>query len=101
MFQGKFKATHLSGDYALPTVSAYVNLNYKHHQIDIKQHLVKSSIFEYLNTEKSDRICDPSEIQNIITETSGLDGYIEYIKHASIHFADAKGNTINMSNFEF
>ena len=30
LFQGKYKATHLSGEYALPTVSAYVNLNHKH-----------------------------------------------------------------------
>ncbi|SMN13612.1 hypothetical protein BHECKSOX2_735 [Bathymodiolus heckerae thiotrophic gill symbiont] len=34
LFQGKFKAKHLDGDFALPTVSAYVNLNHKHHKID-------------------------------------------------------------------
>jgi REP element-mobilizing transposase RayT len=101
LFQGKFKATHLSGDFALPTVSAYVNLNYKHHQIDVKKNLVKTSVFEYLDSEMGDRICDLVEIENIITETGDLTDYINYIKQASIYFSDAKGNTINMSDFEF
>jgi len=101
LFQGKFKATHLSGDFALPTVSAYVNLNYKHHQIDEKKNLVKSSIFEYLDSEMGDRICNTSEIQNIITETGNLSDYIDYIKQASISFSDNKGNLISMNDFEF
>lgn len=43
LFQGKFKSSHLSGDFVLPTLSAYVNLNYKHHEIDPNKNLVKSS----------------------------------------------------------
>jgi len=101
LFQGKFKAMHLSGDYALPTVSAYVNLNYKHHQIDVKKNLVKSSVFEYFDTEMGDRICDTTEISNIIAEVGNLSDYKAYIKQASISFSDNKGNTVAMSDFEF
>jgi REP element-mobilizing transposase RayT len=101
LFQGKFKATHLSGEFTLPTVSAYVNLNYKHHQIDVKKHLVKSSIFEYLNEEMGKCICSRVEIDNIINEVGSLSDYKLFIKHASIQFADNKDNTINMNDFEF
>jgi REP element-mobilizing transposase RayT len=101
LFQGKFKATHISGDFALPTVSAYVNINYKHHQIDVKKHLVKSSIFEYFHDELGDSICDRSEVNAIITASGGLEDYKNFIKKASISFADNKGNSINMNDFEF
>jgi len=101
LFQGKFKATHLSGEFTLPMVSAYVNHNYKHHQIDVKKHLVKSSIFEYLNEEMGKCICSRVEIDNIINEVGALSDYKLFIKHASIQFADNKGNTINMNDFEF
>jgi REP element-mobilizing transposase RayT len=101
LFQGKFKATHISGDFALPTVSAYVNINYKHHQIDVKKQLVKSSIFEYFHDELGDSICDRSEVNAIITASGGLEDYKNFIKKASISFADNKGNSINMNDFEF
>jgi REP element-mobilizing transposase RayT len=101
LFQGKFKATHLSGEYALPTVSAYVNLNHKHHGIDPGKNLVKSSIFEYLDQEAGVSICNPSEIQNIITESGGLSDYKSYIKQASITFADNKGYSLSIDDFEF
>ena len=101
IFQGKFKATHLSSDFALPTVSVYVNLNYKYHQVDVKKNLVKSSVFEYLDTEIGSRICDTTEISNIIAEVGNLSDYKTYIKQVSISFADNKGNLVNMSDFEF
>jgi len=101
LFQGKFKATHLSGDFALPTVSAYINLNHKHHRIDPNINLVKSSIFEYLDQEMGTSICSPTEIQNIITESGGLIDYKSYIKQASIAFADNKGRSLNVDDFEF
>jgi len=101
LFQGKFKATHLSGEFALPTVSAYVNLNYKHHLIDPKKHLVKSSIFEYFYEEMAKCICSKAEIDYIINEVGSLKDYKQFIKHASIQFSDNKGNAINMNDFEF
>jgi len=58
LFQGKFKSNHLDGDFALPTLSAYVNLNHKHHKIDANNNLVKSSLSEYLGTDFSNGICD-------------------------------------------
>ncbi|MCH9645308.1 MAG: transposase [Proteobacteria bacterium] len=101
LFQGKFKATHLSGEYALSTVSAYVNLNHKHHRIDPAKNLVKSSIFEYLDKELGICICDPLEIRAIIAESGGLTDYKSYIKQASISFADNKGYSLSIDDFEF
>ena len=101
LFQGKFKATHLSGEYALSTVSAYVNLNHKHHRIDPAKNLVKSSMFEYLDQELGECICNPVEIQAIIEESDGLIEYKKFIKQASITFADNKGNTLKLDDFEF
>ncbi len=101
LFQGKFKATHLDGDFALPTVSAYVNLNHKHHQIDPQKNLVKSSVFEYFDQELGDCICDKNEMDKIIQEAGGLSAYKEYLKQASIAFADNKNVLLNEGDFEF
>ncbi|MDC9715475.1 MAG: transposase [Gammaproteobacteria bacterium] len=75
LFQGKFKAKHLEGDFALPTVSAYVNLNHKHHKIDPQKHLVKSSLLEYFGQELGENICDKGEIDEVIQQADGLDEY--------------------------
>lgn len=101
LFQGKFKANHLSGDFALPTVSAYVNLNHKHHQIDPTKNLVKSSIFEYFGEELGEYVCDKNEVEKIIQEAGGLDAYKKYLKQASIAFADNKNVLLNENDFEF
>jgi REP element-mobilizing transposase RayT len=101
LFQGKFKATHLSGDFALPTLSAYVNLNYKHHHVDPSKNLVKSSIYEYLDNEIDNKICDQNEIKSIINEIGTINEYKNFIKQASISFADNKGNSLDITDFEF
>ncbi|SMN01081.1 hypothetical protein SPONN_2188 [uncultured Candidatus Thioglobus sp.] len=101
LFQGKFKAKHLDGDFALPTVSAYVNLNHKHHKIDPQKKLVKSSIFEYFGKELGESICDQDEINKIIQEADGLDEYKKYLKQASIVFAGNKNVLLDQSDFEF
>ena len=101
LFQGKFKATHLSGDYALSTVSAYVNLNFKHHKIDPEKQPVKSSLFEYFDEELGDRICSQTEIDAIIAESGDLSDYKNTIKEASISFADNKGLDLSFEDFEF
>lgn len=99
LFQGKFKAIHINGDFALPIVSTYINLNYKHHQIDPKKHFVKSSVFEYLNND--DGVCNKNEIQNIIAECGSIDDYKQIIKDFSIAFAENKGVSLNEKDFEF
>ena len=104
LFQGKFKATHLSGDFALPTVSAYINLNYVHHKIDLNKNLVKSSLYNYLpdvGKACTNDICNQEEIENIVNETGGLSEYKRFIKNASITFSDKKGNIVNLNDFEF
>lgn len=101
LFQGKFKATHLDGDFALPTLSAYVNLNYKHHKIDPKKNLIKTSLFEYFGTNVDKGICSQTEIDNIILESGGLNEYKKYIKQASSAFANNKNITLSSEDFEF
>lgn len=101
LFQGKFKANHLSGEFALPVLSAYVNLNFKHHKIDPKNQLVKTSLFEYFNEELGDRICDQAEIESILSESGGLTEYKKMIKNASISFADNKNIFLSSNAFEF
>jgi len=101
LFQGKFKANHLSGDFALPVVSAYVNLNYKHHKINPDKQLIKTSLFEYFDEELGDRICNQDEIEAILAELGGLSEYKEMIKKASISFADNKNILLSSDDFEF
>ncbi len=101
LFQGKFKAKHLSGDFALPVVSAYVNLNYKHHKINPNLHLVKSSINEYIQPVLGKNICNEEIIQSIIAETGSLADYKMFIKKASLSFADNKDNPLTINDFEF
>ncbi len=101
LFQGKFKAKHLSGDFALPVVSAYVNLNYKHHKINPNLHLVKSSINEYIQPALGKNICNEEIIQSIIAETGSLADYKMFIKKASLSFADNKNNPLTINDFEF
>ncbi|MBC8494268.1 MAG: transposase [bacterium] len=107
LFQGKFKATHLSGDFALPILSAYVNLNYVHHQIDTNKNLVASSLFDFISdagkacTNCTNEICDQAEITKVVNETGSLSEYKDFIKNASKTFTDNKGNVINVNDFEF
>ncbi|CAC9434910.1 hypothetical protein BHECKSOX2_542 [Bathymodiolus heckerae thiotrophic gill symbiont] len=90
LFQSRFKAKHLSGEYALPIVASYVNLNYKHHHINPKENLVKSSVFEYFGNELGDRICSADEINGVIAEIGSLDDYQDFAKNASQVFIDNK-----------
>ena len=104
LFQGKFKAAHLSGEFALPVLSAYINLNYAHHKIDTNVNLVRSSLYDYITDAGkacTNGICNQDEISNIISETGGLSEYKVFIKNASKSFADNKGNVINLDSFEF
>ena len=104
LFQGKFKATHLSGDFALPVLSAYINLNYMHHKIDPQANLVKSRLSDYLlDAGKAciTDICDQVEVADVIKEAGGLSEYKVFIKKASVSFADNKGKVVNLNDFEF
>jgi hypothetical protein len=85
----------------LPILSAYVNLNYKHHQIDSTKNLVKSSLFEYFDEDLGDGICNQTEIHNIINEIGSINDYKQFIKQASITFTKSKGKSLSISDFEF
>lgn len=101
LFQGRFKSNHLSGEYTLPTLSSYVNLNYKHHKMEIGTQTVKSSIFEYLGKEKDDCICSEIEVNNILSEVGGSKEYKKYTKNASIAFANNKNISLKNEDFDF
>ena len=60
MFQGKFKATHIDTNEYLLHISAYVNLNFKIHQLgsSASKLVIKSSWEEYVNEFSRKNICD-------------------------------------------
>ncbi len=100
LFQGKFKATHLHENYPLDYISAYVNLNYKHHKIDPKTQLVKTSLFEFLGTQEADYICSKPEIENIIKSLGGLVSYKRFLKEQSQFFIKEKGHSTAYEQFK-
>jgi len=94
LFQGKFKANMIDGDFGLSVLSVYVNLNYIHHRINPKTNLVKSSIFEYLNKELSEYICNKEEVRHVIDEVGIVSDYESFAKNTSKVFGENKGLTI-------
>ena len=101
LFQGRFKATHLRGDMALPILSAYVNLNHKHHQIDPNKFLVKSSFDEYCREQLGESICGVNEMDKILDEVGGLSAYKAFAKQCSMTFALNKNTELTSKDFEF
>ena len=91
LFQGKFKANLIGSDFGLPVLSVYVNLNYVHHKINPKQTLVKSSIFEYLDKEIGESICNQQEVDSIVNEIGTIQEYQDFAKNTSKIFGENKG----------
>mgnify|MGYP001591135571 FL=1 len=91
LFQGKFKANMIDGEFGLPVLSVYVNLNFIHHRIDPKVNLVKSSVFEYSNKELGVSICNKDEINSVIQEIGTIKEYEEFSKNTSKVFGESKG----------
>jgi hypothetical protein len=81
----------IDGEFGLPVLSVYVNLNYIHHRINQKTQLVKSSIYEYLGTDLGFSICNQTEIDLIISEIGTLDEYSQFSKQTSKVFGENKG----------
>lgn len=104
LFQGPFKANRLTGEdkkeMSLELTSAYVNLNYKHHNYNIEKDLIKSSVFEYLNEEKGERICNVDEVERIIENIGGVKKYKEWLKGQSKFFTERHNNDPDLINFD-
>jgi len=100
LFQGRFKAVELSQFVPVEFMSVYVNLNYKFHGINPSKSLVKTSLFEYMGTEKDDIICDPHETKKIIEGIGGVEEYKKYLKIQSEYFAQQKNIDIDALCFE-
>jgi len=102
LFQGRFKATRLNGVGSLEMLSVYVNLNYKHHRINPKKEIVKSSLGEYLGKNLKHNICKQTEIKKIIGGSTQLaiKHYTKYSQMQSKYFIKNKGGDIASVNFE-
>ncbi|SMN14345.1 Transposase and inactivated derivatives [uncultured Candidatus Thioglobus sp.] len=91
LFQGRFKANQIEGHEALPFLSVYINLNYRHHRINPQENLIKSSFFGYL--DEYDDILDIDEVKKITKE---IDSYKEYAYQQSDYFTENKDYIKNM-----
>ncbi len=100
LFQGRFKATHLDKEFSRELTSAYVNMNYKHHNYDIKKDLIKTSLFEYLDEEKGEKICNQKEIEKIIKTIGSVEKYKDYLKNQSKYFTGRHQNNLDVLDFE-
>jgi len=81
LFQGRFKATHVAD---LTAVSSYVNLNFKHHNINTGKQLVRTSWFEYIESSSAQElVCDRKEVEFIVRASGGVSKYKKDAKHWS------------------
>jgi REP element-mobilizing transposase RayT len=104
LFQGKFKAAKLNSNYSLQLLSVYVNLNYKHHNINLKEKIAISSLSRYVDKEiKIHKPCSKKEISNIVKDIGGCDIYKKYAIKKSKYFINRHGGVgeeINFSELE-
>ncbi len=90
LFQGRFKASHVLDPIK---TSAYVNLNFIHHGIDLKKSLAKTSYLEYTEPESvKNPICNQDEIQKIIKMAKGKEKYKSEAAYWSRIFVDMHQN---------
>ena len=75
LFQGTFKANHIDSDEYLLYVSAYVNLNYKVHQLT--GDLFKSSWEDYMQAGEKEKFCDTNIILNQFTSVLEYKNFAE------------------------
>ena len=101
LFQGKFKAKEIYSDESLNHISVYVNMNYKHHKYDPKKDLVKTSVFEYLDKESGEKICNQKNLNLIIKNIGGIDAYKKYLKNASKLFTEKHHKNIDIDSITF
>ena len=100
LFQGKFKATRLNGDYSLQLLSVYVNLNYKHHNINLKKNIGISSFSRYIEEKiKTHKPCSKKEISNLLNDIGGPNAYKKYAIQKSRYFIDRHGGVGKKTDF--
>jgi len=75
LFQGTFKANHIDSDEYLLYISAYVNLNYKVHQLT--DNLFSSSLEDYLQDVEKEKLCDTKIILNQFANISEYKSFAE------------------------
>jgi len=82
LFQGTFKAVHLDSDEYLLHASAYVNVNYKVHQISSS--FIRSSWKEY-NSENENAFCEKDVILNQFKDKNGYREFVKTSLETSLH----------------
>ncbi len=99
LFQGPFKSSPVGYTQSLERIVAYVNLNYKHHNVDIKNDLFKTATFEYLGTEKGEKVCSEIEINNILKKFKNRDSFKKYMIEQSQFFIEEHNKSIDGIDF--
>lgn len=80
LFQGKFKAIHIDSNEYLLHVSAYVNLNFRVHQLNDQSFRYRSSWGEYVAGARSEkRICDR---ESVLGQFRNANEYIEFAQNS-------------------
>ncbi|QSH39047.1 transposase [Candidatus Kaiserbacteria bacterium] len=81
LFQGKFKARHISNDADLLRMSAYVNLNNRVHQLSASNtKLVRSSWLEYTGKKNKSALCSKDII---LEQFNSLETYLRFAKETT------------------
>ena len=81
LFQGKFKARHISNDADLLRMSAYVNLNNRVHQLSARStKLVRSSWSEYTGKKNRSALCSKDII---LEQCNSLETYLHFAKETT------------------
>jgi len=85
LFQGTFKANRIDSDEYLLYASAYVNLNYKVHQLT--SGLFSSSWEDYIQSEKKEKFCDTDIVLN---QFAGVSEYKSFADNVIITARERK-----------
>ena len=80
LFQGKFKAVHIDSNEYLLHVSAYVNLNYRVHQLRSKASKYRSSWGEYVGEVKKGKgIC---RMEPVLGQFQNKKDYVDFAENS-------------------
>lgn len=79
LFQGKFKAIHVDSNEYLLHVSAYVNLNFRVHQLKDSGAQWRSSFGEYTGERRGRQLC---MTESILGQFRNVKGYRDFAEHS-------------------
>ncbi len=99
LFGGNFKSVHVDSDIFLKHLTAYVNLNFKVHNIPIKSknknQLFRSSWLEYIKDIDSN-ICKKESVLNLFNSKKS---YEKFAKESLQNILTSRGYLVNKNTF--